>query len=419
MCEVMCMGRRLCKFPETSVVLEREREREREREQSSLMGMSMRCNLGSKGASIIEYAIILGLLAMAVASFVKMPICSIYSKVADAFLGETSVEVPSETSVEPEKPDGTEGGADESGNSTPEEEKEYYGDEGCKANWINGMVYVNGKYFAVGSGGYIFTSDDGVAWECSGKKTEEGSWLEKIIYADGKYIAVGNKGTIICSTDGETWTQVTAGVVGNEQLYDIAYGDGLFVAVGLSGGIYYSQDGVTWNDGGKSPPACRGIIYDGSRFIIATGSNGKLLVGTVDNGAFELGEDIGGSHSGQFRGITYNNGIYVAVGADGVIYTSSDGGGTWIQGTGNIPKAYLNSVAYGNGLFVAVGNGNTIVVSKDNGSTWEILSESDVSIKVDKGGTQYNNVMFQDGKFIIVGNNTAIYEPSTSGENEE
>jgi Flp pilus assembly pilin Flp len=43
-----------------------------------------------RGASIIEYAIILGLLAMAVASFVKMPICSIYSKVADAFLGETS-----------------------------------------------------------------------------------------------------------------------------------------------------------------------------------------------------------------------------------------------------------------------------------------------------------------------------------------
>jgi Flp pilus assembly pilin Flp len=67
------------------------------------MGKSMRCFFENpRGSLIIEYAVILGLLALAVAFFVKMPTSSIYSKVADAFFGETSVEVPSDTPGEPQ-----------------------------------------------------------------------------------------------------------------------------------------------------------------------------------------------------------------------------------------------------------------------------------------------------------------------------
>jgi hypothetical protein len=55
----------------------------------------------------------------------------------------------------------------------------------------------------------------------------------------------------------------------------------------------------------------------------------------------------------QLNGVTYGNGLFVAVGRDGTILTSPDGA-TWTartSGTGNS----LLGVAYGNGLFVAVG----------------------------------------------------------------
>jgi hypothetical protein len=54
-------------------------------------------------------------------------------------------------------------------------------------------------------------------------------------------------------------------------------------------------------------------------------------------------------------GITYGNGLFVAVGSEGTILISPDGR-SWTKQNSGTTK-HLHAVAYGNGLFVAVGDG--------------------------------------------------------------
>ncbi len=57
--------------------------------------------------------------------------------------------------------------------------------------------------------------------------------------------------------------------------------------------------------------------------------------------------------SNDLNGVTYGNGLLVAVGKDGIILTSPDGV-TWTRRASPTSNP-LYDVAYGNGLFVAVG----------------------------------------------------------------
>jgi uncharacterized membrane protein len=66
-------------------------------------------------------------------------------------------------------------------------------------------------------------------------------------------------------------------------------------------------------------------------------------------------------------GVTYGNGLFVAVGGRGTILTSPDGV-TWTPRASGTDK-FLFGVAHGNGLFVAVGWDGTILTSPD-GVSW-------------------------------------------------
>jgi hypothetical protein len=59
--------------------------------------------------------------------------------------------------------------------------------------------------------------------------------------------------------------------------------------------------------------------------------------------------------------VTYGNGLFVAVGEDGIILTSPDG----VNWTRQIPPTgnWLYGVTYGNGTFVAVGDRGIILTS--------------------------------------------------------
>lgn len=61
-------------------------------------------------------------------------------------------------------------------------------------------------------------------------------------------------------------------------------------------------------------------------------------------------------------GITYGNGIFVAVGERGSIVTSSDGSSWTIREAGE--RGQFRNVAFGNGVFVIAGD--TVVTSPDD-----------------------------------------------------
>ncbi|MDT7910160.1 MAG: hypothetical protein RQ912_09555, partial [Thermus sp.] len=96
------------------------------------------------------------------------------------------------------------------------------------------------------------------------------------------------------------------------------------------------------------------------------------------------------------NGVTYGNGLFVAVGSRGTILTSRDGV-NWTEqtsGTGN----RLNGVTYGNGLFVAVGRHGTILTSRD-GVNW--------TEQTSKAGL--NGVTYGNGLFVAVGRDVGSY----------
>jgi hypothetical protein len=66
-----------------------------------------------------------------------------------------------------------------------------------QGNALFGVAYGNGLFVAVGEGGTILTSRDGVSWTQQTSPTSD--WLRGATYGNGLFIAVGNGGTILTS----------------------------------------------------------------------------------------------------------------------------------------------------------------------------------------------------------------------------
>lgn len=114
-----------------------------------------------------------------------------------------------------------------------------------------GVVSGVGTYVAVGESGAVWTSTDGGDNWLKQTTTVSAANLRGVAWgavsADAKaFIAVGVGGTVITSGDGVTWT--AAALPGTPQMNAITFGH-QFIAVGDGGAIFFSQDGVSW-----SPP---------------------------------------------------------------------------------------------------------------------------------------------------------------------
>lgn len=106
----------------------------------------------------------------------------------------------------------------------------------------------------------------------------------------------------------------------------------------------------------------------------------------------------GVSTKNTLHGITYGNGIFVAVGKSGTVYYSEDGI-NWSAGSVET-SLDLNSISYGNGKFIIVGGAGAVYLSSD-GVTWE---ERDYGISDTLYDIAYNNNMF-----VAVGEDGVTY----------
>ena len=149
----------------------------------------------------------------------------------------------------------------------------------------------------------------------------------------------------------------------------------------------------------------RGITYSESLgLFVVVGYNGTIL--TSSNGTTWTSQSSGVTN--YLYGITYSNilGLFVAVGDSGVILTSSNGT-TWIRHHSDVSSADLLGITYSDtlGLFVAVGTGGTILTSP-NGTTWTSQS-SGVSAVL--RAITYSDTL---GLFVAVGDSGTILTSS-------
>ena len=173
------------------------------------------------------------------------------------------------------------------------------------------------------------------------------------------------------------------------------------------GHVYISRDGINWED---RPFGIRSYVgfhvyYLNNTFIATVG---QLDSTGTDVYVSDDGLDwyaVGSIISNDVYGLTYGNGLFVAVGDDASLNTSSDGQ-LWEK---RVVPDQPYDVTYGNGLFVAVGSNASVYTSSD-GQQWEKHAVPDCS--------ELHDLVFGEGTMYAAclnGEHAKIYS-SANGE---
>jgi hypothetical protein len=95
-------------------------------------------------------------------------------------------------------------------------------------NWpVNDVAWSGSRYVAVGSGGMIVSSADGLSWNVENSPTTNS--LYGVTWSGSRFIAVGVESTALVSPDGISWTSVVGGPTATEELSPGAVLDPAFV----------------------------------------------------------------------------------------------------------------------------------------------------------------------------------------------
>ena len=161
---------------------------------------------------------------------------------------------------------------------------------GLITKWLRDVIYAEGKFVAVGNGGGVLYSADGITWYQATLPSGYGRDLFGVSYGNGRFVAVGdegpNQGGALTSSDGIVWEQFRTGA---GQLNGITFGNGKFVAVGTGGTILSSDTGARWVRAGDVPTSehLNGVTFGGRKFI-AVGQNGTLLKSELADVAYSI-----------------------------------------------------------------------------------------------------------------------------------
>jgi len=167
--------------------------------------------------------------------------------------------------------------------------------------------------------------------------------------------------------------------------------------------IQAANDGTTWTTrtSGFGTTIIQGVTY-GDGLYVAVGDSGKLTTST-DGTTWTT--RTSGFGSTRIRDVTYGDGLYVAVGDSGTMTTSTDGT-TWTSRTSGFGTTDIQGVTYGDGLYVAVGRDGKLTTSTD-GTTWTTRTSG-------FGTTRIYGVTYGDGLYVAVGNDGTL-TTSTDG----
>ena len=212
-----------------------------------------------------------------------------------------------------------------------------------------------GKYYAI-SNQSIISSDDGQVWhtefaENTGNLVAIASGYTEQNPSAETHIAVGGVNTAVIhqqygSNAATDWVEITTGA--NIAMTDIMFDNSQFVGVGMQC-VMFTVDGYTWTT-------------------------------TTPNNAQ------------TYRGVIHENGLYVIVGDNGSVETSTDGTNWTVQNTGIASS--LKAIASNGYKFITVGDNGTIL-SSSNATSWTAESSNTTNNLID--------VLWDGNQFTAVG----------------
>jgi hypothetical protein len=261
--------------------------------------------------------------------------------------------------------------------------------------WLVSIAYGNGTWVVVGDKGTILVSSDLKTWvnKASGTTNK----LNGAFYYQYGFVAVGDGGIVLTSPDGfvvwtiQPWAIPPSGTPNS--LYGFAYFSGAINGTNYPSFVVVSgQSGaLLWADATASSPYLLLSGWSGTSqdlyaiynqvnstdqgyTAVAVGGGGTIIysnfIFSVSMSGFKW--SMGATNpttTATFKGLTFGNGCFVAVGEQGTIFTSPDGVDWTQRFSGDSPStvstATLLSATYSEPLqrFVVTGTGGTILVS--------------------------------------------------------
>lgn len=271
-----------------------------------------------------------------------------------------------------------------------------------QGNTLHNVVFVNGRFVAMGELGTILTSGDGTNWVQRESGVTES--LRDCAYGGGRYVMVGDFGTVLTSADAAVWTRQFASTF--YSLKGITHADGQFVAVGEQTAILTSPDGVNWVLRSSGDWDLHDVVHADGRYVAVGGTPGSSSPSEPATGVILTSLDarvwtprvLNGNT--MFVSVAAGAGMFAVLGDRSAYYGA---GGLWTSGDGEVwePSAFqlngFTSISFGNGKWVAAdgdvrypnyGYGN-ILVSTDLANWSAAVTNAGVVSGVASGNGQF------------------------------
>jgi photosystem II stability/assembly factor-like uncharacterized protein len=226
--------------------------------------------------------------------------------------------------------------------------------------------------WVAGSGGKIVRSDDaGANWQVQSSGTR--AHLQSIAAWDAqRAVAVGNEGVVLMTADGGmSWRRIElpAAEVGDKLLRVRALAGGTALAVGTFGAVLKTTDyGATWWRVSKNEDIAWNDVTANADAYWIVGEFGRIRV-SRDGGT--TWQEAGSPVKSSLTGIAFRDARHgVAVGLEGVVLATSDGGREWRLAS-RLFKEHLYTVIAHPGGWWMVGDKSWVATGDASGRNWK------------------------------------------------
>lgn len=215
---------------------------------------------------------------------------------------------------------------------------------------------------------------------------------------------------IIPSSATSTWTlaQVTPPTGGWSS---VTFLHGEWTALGPGGQLAISKNGSNWSVQSSPAGTWSTAAYGAGRFIALSSANAVPNEMVSSNGVAwstlpgPPGTPQQAGHPslmGEWTGLAYGHGLFVAVSSVGTLVTSTNGT-SWVRRFWR-PQDDFTSITYGDGRFIAVDAGEGDVMMSLDGEHWSLIRHPLTgAIAAPAGGLHFSAVTYGNGNFVAFG----------------
>lgn len=229
-----------------------------------------------------------------------------------------------------------------------------------------------GKLWAAGSDGKVWLStDQGGTWAV--QRTPTRFTLQDIgAWDQARAVAVGDDGIVLRSTDGGLqWEPVTVprSSVANKLMRVAVQAGGEAWAVGEMGMVLHSSDfGASWTRAAAEEDAAWNGVYAAGKKVWMVGEFGRIAF-SADAG--QTWNKVDSPAKSSLMAVAFrsdNEGV--AVGLEGAMYHTTDGGRTWAALPGKTTE-HLFDVVWGGQAWAVVGDKGVLLVGDAPATNWQ------------------------------------------------